>query len=343
MDAKNIAKTLKLDNTIEKLAKKEAFLTLKDYKPNLYNNPKCRLINLTKSEIGIISKKLLDRIKSSIRSSTGFMQWRNSSAVISWFQKIPRKDMCKFLKFDIVDFYPSITEDLLTKLLEFAQNYVEADEHTANIIMHCRQSILFSKVNAWSKKSSPHFDVAMGSFDVVEACELVGLYMLYHLSSVIGDKMNIGLYRDDGLAILEATSGPETDRIRKEIEKLFKDHHLHITTELGLIQTDFLDVTFNLKSGKYWPYRKPNDQPLYINAGSNHPPMIKKQLPSMLSKRLSELSCNREEFEKAATPYNTAIKTSGYHEGLAYDDHATDTRARRRNRKRNIVWFNTPL
>ena len=65
--------------------------------------------------------------------------------------------------------------------------------------------------------------------------------------------------------------------------------------------------------------------------------MIKKKLPSMLSKRLSELSCNREEFEKATTPYNIAIKTSGYHERLAYDDHATDTRARKRNRKRNIV------
>ena len=69
--------------------------------------------------------------------------------------------------------------------------------------------------------------------------------------------MNIGLYRDDGLAILEATSGPETDRIRKKIEKLFKDHNLHITTELGLIQTDLLEVTFNLKSGNYWPYCNP--------------------------------------------------------------------------------------
>ena len=179
--------------------------------------------------------------------------------------------MCKFLKFDIVDFYPSITEDLLTKSLEFAQNYVKVDEHTANIIMHTCQSILFSNGSAWSEKSSPQFDVAMGSFDGAEVCKLVGLYMLYHLSSVIGDKMNIDLYRDDGLAILEATSGPETDRIRKKIDKLFKDHNLHITTELGLIQTDFLDVTFNLKSGKYWPYRKPIDQPLYINVGSNLP------------------------------------------------------------------------
>ena len=147
----------------------------------------------------------------------------------------------------------------------------------------------------------------------------------------------------NSLAILEATSGPKTDRLRKKIEKLFKNHSLRITTELGLIQTDFLNVLFNLKFGMYWPYRKPNDQPLCINAGSNHPPMIKKQMPNMLSKRLSELSCNREEFEKAATSYNTAIKTSGCRGGLAYDNHAADTRARKRNRKRNIVYFNPPF
>ena len=86
-----------------------------------------------------------------------------------------------------------------------------------------------------------------------------------------------------------------------------------------------------------------NDQFLYVNAGSNYPPIIKKQLPSVLSTQLSEVSCNREELAKAATPYNIAMKTSGYHGGLPYNDHATNTRAERRNRKRNIVWFNPPF
>ena len=153
----------------------------------------------------------------------------------------------------------------------------------------------------------------------------------------------MAFYRYDGLAILKVTTGPETNQIRTKIEKLFKDHNLHITPELDLIQTDFLDVTLNLKSRKCWSYRKSNNQPVYISAGFNHPPMIKKQLPSMLSKRLSELCCNRGEFAKAATPYNFALKTSGYHGQLVYDDHATDTRARRRNRKRIIVWFNPPF
>ena len=103
------------------------------------------------------------------------------------------------------------------------------------------------------------------------------------------------------------------------------------------MQTDSLDVTFNLKSGKHWPCCKPNVQPLYANARSNHPPMIKEQLPTMLSKRISELSCNSEDFANAATTYNIAMKKRVHREGLAYDDYAIDTRARTKNRKRIIV------
>ena len=138
----------------------------------------------------------------------------------------------------------------------------------------------------------------MGSNDGAEVCELVGLFILHQLSQLVGVK-NIGLYRDDGLAILENASGPTSERIKKKIIKLFHQHDLNITAKTNLVQTNFLDFTFNLKSGKYWPYRKPNDQPLYIHQLSNHPPAIKKQLPSMLADRLSSLSYNREEFTRA--------------------------------------------
>ena len=62
LDFKNIANTFKLDNRIKSLTEKEAFITLKDHKPNFYNKQNCCLINLTKSEIGIMSKKFLDQI-----------------------------------------------------------------------------------------------------------------------------------------------------------------------------------------------------------------------------------------------------------------------------------------
>ena len=39
----------------------------------------------------------------------------------------------------------------------------------------------------------------MGSFDGAELCELVGLYLLSKLETLLG-KPAVGLYRDDGLS-----------------------------------------------------------------------------------------------------------------------------------------------
>ena len=50
-----IAEQIKLDDRIEKLAQKEAFVMLKDHKPNFHDHPTCHLINPSKLEIGAIS------------------------------------------------------------------------------------------------------------------------------------------------------------------------------------------------------------------------------------------------------------------------------------------------
>ena len=95
--------------------------------------------------------------------------------------------------------------------------------------------------------------------------DLVGLYLLDKLSSLIGRK-NVGLYRDDGLAAINSSSGPVLDKMRKDIIALFKNEGLSIVIETNLFET------FNLATGKCFPCRKPNNQPLYINAKCNHPP-----------------------------------------------------------------------
>ena len=41
--------------------------------------------------------------------------------------------------------------------------------------------------------------------------------------------------------------------------------HFPITAECNLAITDFLDVTFDLKSGTYYPYRKQDNEILYIH------------------------------------------------------------------------------
>ena len=60
-ETKSIIQKLNLHDRVRTTAEKDAFITLKDHKPNFANNPTCRLINPTKSEIGKICKQILDR------------------------------------------------------------------------------------------------------------------------------------------------------------------------------------------------------------------------------------------------------------------------------------------
>ena len=100
--------------------------------------------------------------------------------------------------------------------------------------------------------------------------------------------------------------------MRKNIIALFKNEGLSITIETNLLEKDFLDVTFNLVTGKFFPFRKPNNQRLYINAKSNHPPTILRDHPNKINKRLSDLSCSEEEYEQAKPLHETALNESGY-------------------------------
>ena len=84
----------------------------------------------------------------------------------------------------------------------------------------------------------------MGSFDDMEVCELVGLYLLNMIKPLLGSS-NVGLYRDDGLATVHKAYCPKVDRLRKDIISLFKDEGLSITIDTNLIETDFSDVSFN--------------------------------------------------------------------------------------------------
>ena len=62
----------------------------------------------------------------------------------------------------------------------------------------------------WIKKNNSEFDVTMGSYDGAELCELVALFLLHKLSTIIPKKL-AGLYRDDSLAILGNSSGLNSD------------------------------------------------------------------------------------------------------------------------------------
>ena len=168
---------------MECMAKQQAFMSLKDHKENFQNNPTCRLINPAKSEMGLVSKNILENINAKIRSLTSLNQWKNTASVINWFNNIPNKANSVFIVFNIESFHPSISEDLLKMSINYAKQFINIPERDINIIMHSRKSLLFHQDAALMKKGdSGLFDVTMGSYDGAKVCQLVGLYILNRLS-----------------------------------------------------------------------------------------------------------------------------------------------------------------
>ena len=180
----------------------------------------------------------------------------------------------------------------------------------------------------------------MGSFDGAETCELVGSYLLNQLPG--GIKNHVGLYRDDGLDAFQLTPR-QIERIKKDICNVFSDNGLKITIEVNKKIINFLDVTLNLNNGSYEPYSKPNNTPLYVHRESNHPPSIIKNIPLAINKRLNEISSSKESFDKAAPVYQEALTKSGYEHKLEFSEVANEQPRDRRNRRRNITWYNPPF
>ena len=155
---------------------------------------------------------------------------------------------------------------------------------------------------------------------------------------------NIGLYRDDGLVLLRNTSGPQSDQTRKDIIQEFKKQGLNISISANLKICNFLDVTLNLTDGTYFPYRKLNNETLDTN--SNHPPTIIKHLPAAIGRQISDISSNKEFFNKAKPHYERTLKRSGHDKELTYTKGkkpaAHTAQNSRKNRHRNVTWFNPP-
>ena len=136
------------------------------------------------------------------------------------------------------------------------------------------------------------------------------------------------------------------DRYRKDIIELFRREGLSITCETYLSVTDYLDVTFNMETGKYTPFRKDNNTPLYINVKSNHPTTVKKEIPKMVESRLSKLSSDEEIFNRAKGIYQTALQESGHAPDMEFHpqvEELVNPTGRNRKRNRKVVWYNPPF
>ena len=276
VDAKKIAKDLELKDRIEKMQESQCYITVKDHKEDFPYKISCRLINPSKSDIGKLSKIIFDKINSDILSTVQLNQWKNSQAVVELFKNIWNKNNALFIVFDIESFYPSISHELFHKAINFVKTIRDITDKDISTITQSRGTLLFNSKETWLKKAgNEELDVSLGCFDGAEVCELVGVFIL-HLLKTVMRKENVGLYRDDGLGILRNSSGPEIERKRKQIIQIFKTCGLNITVETNLKIVYFLDVRLDLINNTYQPYRKPNSETAYINKHSNHPPNILK-------------------------------------------------------------------
>ena len=119
-----------------------AYITLKDHKENSRNNIKCRLI---KVEVCLVSKCYLSNNIADVPKKTKVNQWRNTSTVSDWFKNLVNKQKRKFIKFEIAEFYPSISQDLLNKSINCAKSFTTIKENGISATKLARKSLLFSK------------------------------------------------------------------------------------------------------------------------------------------------------------------------------------------------------
>ena len=143
IETKNVVKNLKIIDRLDKMQETQSYLTIKDHKDNFPNRVQCRLINPSKTDIGKISKHILDKINLKVVEKYNLKQWKNTSSVIEWFKSINNKEECSFIIFDIESFYPSISQKLFTDAINFAKSAYNISNEEIDIIMQARKTPTF--------------------------------------------------------------------------------------------------------------------------------------------------------------------------------------------------------
>ena len=265
------------------------------------------------------------------------------------------------MKCNIENFYPSISEKLLSKAILWAKTITFISETAIDVIFCARKNVLYDGTDIWVKKQNAKFDIGMGSYDGAECAELVGLYLLNRM--IFEDQIfkldEVVLYRDDLLAMVEV-GGPSIERKRKALIKLCKEEGLTVTSETNLDRVKFLDVLFDLKEGSYKPYHKANSKVQYVSAYSNHPKIVLENIPIGINQRLTNISSDKGSFDSEKELFQQALLTAGHTHKLDYNNtkrkrkvghtlprinqHQYINENHNNNKcQRNIIWYNPPF
>lgn len=199
---------------------------------------------------------------------------------------------------------------------------------------------LWSSRTCSVKKAFPH----ISDLNKVTPYQIKDYARIILLTSrpLLGDQC-VGLYRDDGLAIMKDATGHDADRTRKQLIQILQAHGLKVTIETNKKIVDYLDMTLKLAIGTFQPYRKPKSPPLYVDLRSCYPPQVLRQIPIGINKRLQRISCNEEVFNDAKTLYEDALASSGHPKTMTYKDEPSKKKKKaKKGRNRDVIWFNPP-
>lgn len=185
---------------------------------NSSQNSSIRLICPTTSDLGTVSKGILDRIISSLTLKLGYSLWQCTVDVITWFDGRLNKWPLSFIQFNIANDYASIYTILLNKDLIFARGYVNVSDQVINFIPSTRKTPIKYNDILWQKGWV--FDVTMGASD---SADLVGLYILWQIKLDFLSWAD-SLYRDDTLFVVQQRSKNNLCNLDKPIRRYTKEY-----------------------------------------------------------------------------------------------------------------------
>ena len=82
----------------------------------------------------------------------------------------------------------------------------------------------------------------------------------------------------------------------------------------------FLRPSIQLKRPDLGTLQKAKNEPVYINKQSNDPPNITADISKAISKRLTNILCNKNVFDRNIDIYLTALKNSWFDGTITYND-----------------------
>ena len=185
--------------------------------------------------------------------------------------------------------------------LTLLENIVEIKEEQYGTILTGRKTVLKNNGSTWVKIGLENVDVPMGGYDSPQIEDLVGLYILGFLSRII-NPVQIGLYHNDGLIYNPNSDGPSSSCMQKII-RAYKLLGFKVEISSNTKIANFLDVTLNLSGNTSRHFLKTDQYPSYINANSNHPKAIIKQVPKAVNMRIRRLSSSKKIFQDSCKMY----------------------------------------